>query len=294
MTLEQIRIFIEVASYQHLTRAAEALNLTPSAVSSAIKALEERHNVVLFNRVGRGIELTADGRIFLSEAQSLFAQSKAAERLLSELGVGIRGSLKIFASQTIASYWLPPLLAGFKAQFPLMDLQLRIGNTETVASAICDGQADIGYIEGIIESEELEQIAVGGDRLVLVVGKNHPWADRQSVGWQDLLSAKWILREQGSGTRSVFEDNLRDHGIDPRHITPQIEMPSNESICTAVSAGDYVTVVSELVVAPYLATGNLIELALDLPKRNFLMLRHKKRYRHKAQQQFCRQLHLIE
>lgn len=109
-----------------------------------------------------------------------------------------------------------------------------------------------------------------------------------------MLSAKWILREQGSGTRSVFEDNLRDHGIDPRQIRPQIEMPSNESICTAVSAGDYVTVVSELVVAPYLATGNLIELAIDLPKRNFLLLRHKKRYRHKAQQQFCRQLHLIE
>lgn len=294
MTLEQLRIFIEVATTQHLTRAAEALNLTPSAVSSSIKALEERHNVVLFNRIGRGIELTADGRIFLTEAQSLFAHSKAAERLLSELGLGIRGSLSIFASQTIASYWLPPLLADFKSQYPLVDLQLSIGNTEAVTQAVEAGLADIGYIEGIIQSERLEQISVGADRLVLVVGKSHPWCEKRTIDWKDLPSAKWILREQGSGTRSVFEDCLHLHGIDAAQITPQIEMPSNESICTAVSNGDYVTVVSELVVAPYLANGDLIELSLDLPKRSFLMLRHKQRARHKAQQQFCRQLHLIE
>jgi DNA-binding transcriptional LysR family regulator len=91
MTLEQLRIFEAVAQREHVTRAAQALNLTQSAVSAAIAALEERHSVALFSRVGRRIELTDAGRLFLDEARAVLARARAAELALSEIAGLERG-----------------------------------------------------------------------------------------------------------------------------------------------------------------------------------------------------------
>src|SRR5262249_1501738 len=102
MTLEQLRIFVAVAERQHMTRAAEALNLTQQAVSAAIAALENAHATALFHRVGRRIELTEAGRLFLDEARSVLTRAAAAELALSELGGLKRGTITVNASQTIA------------------------------------------------------------------------------------------------------------------------------------------------------------------------------------------------
>ncbi|MGA7972648.1 MAG: LysR family transcriptional regulator, partial [Pseudolabrys sp.] len=106
MTLEQLRIFVAVAACEHVTRAAESLRLTQSAVSAAISALESRYNVSLFDRVGRRIELNESGRLFLGEARAVLARAAAAELALSEMSGLKRGTLSVYASQTIASYWL--------------------------------------------------------------------------------------------------------------------------------------------------------------------------------------------
>src|SRR5882757_2909925 len=136
MTLEQLRIFVEVAERQHLTQAAAGLYLTPSAVSSAIRALEDRYGVPLFNRVGRRIETTEAGRAFLVEAEITLASAAAAEMMLSEMGGLKRGSLRLQASQTIASYWLPPLLVAFQGRHPAIQIELTVGNTQSVAEAV--------------------------------------------------------------------------------------------------------------------------------------------------------------
>ena len=106
MTLEQLRVFVAVAERQHVTRAAEALNVAQSAVSASIAALEGRHGAKLFHRVGRRIEFTEAGALFLAEARAVFARAELAELVLSELGELKRGVLSVYASQTIAGYWL--------------------------------------------------------------------------------------------------------------------------------------------------------------------------------------------
>jgi len=113
MTLEQLRIFVAVAEREHVTRAAEALHVTQSAASAAIAALEGRHNVPLFHRVGRRIELTDAGRMFLAEARAVLAKAASAELALGEYGGLKRGNLRLVASQTITAYWLPERLAAF-------------------------------------------------------------------------------------------------------------------------------------------------------------------------------------
>ena len=287
MTLEQLRIFIEVAEREHLTRASEALHLTPSAVSSAIRTLEERYGATLFNRIGRRIELTGDGRLFLDEARATLARARFAERMLSEFGGGKRGILSIHASQTIASYWLPPFLAQFHSAFPLVEVRLTVGNTESVTAATQEGAADIGLVEGSVHAPALSISKVATDQLILVTRPDHAWNGAGRLSWDRLFEGKWILREQGSGTRSVFEDAMRANGYNPARLNVALELPSNEAICSAVRSGDYVTAISELVAAPHLAAGTLVKADFILPQRQFLMLLHNDRYRTKALQAFA-------
>ena len=118
MTLEQLRIFVGVAEREHMTRAAEALNVTQSAASAAIAALEARHGVPLFHRVGRGIELSEAGRMFLIDARAVLGRAASAELALAEYAGLERGTLRLVASQTIAGYWLPRQLAAFMRATP--------------------------------------------------------------------------------------------------------------------------------------------------------------------------------
>ncbi|ALK99376.1 LysR family transcriptional regulator [Massilia sp. WF1] len=287
MTLDQLRIFVEVAERQHLTQAAAALALTPSAVSSSIKALEERYGTTLFDRVGRRIETNEAGRIFLAEARRTLASARAAELTLAELGSLQRGSLAIHASQTIASYWLPPLLVRFRQTYPAIALALVVANTENVAAAVVQGEADLGFVEGELEEGGLEAVPVGEDRMVVVVGTGHPWADGRPLDREQLLGARWIMREAGSGTRSAFESALAALGVPAQALAVALALPSNEAVRSAVMAGAYAGALSELVVASDLHAGVLAQANLALPARRFSMLRHPERHRSRAAAAFA-------
>ncbi|MBJ7313558.1 LysR family transcriptional regulator [Rugamonas sp. CCM 8940] len=290
MTLEQLRIFVEVAQRQHLTQAASALALTPSAVSASLRVLEERYATPLFNRVGRRIELNEAGQLFLAGARATLASARAAELTLQELGGLQRGVLHIQASQTIASYWLPALLVRFREKYPQIELGLAIGNTRQVAQALVDGAADLGLVEGLIDEPTLVATTVGQDSLIVVVAPDHPWAAAGPLRMADLLNGRWILREPGSGTRSAFEHELRQAGVDPAALDVVLALPSNEAVRSAVLAGPFATVVSELVVASQLRAGSLHKVELTFPARAFHLLRHVARYKSKASLAFVKML----
>ena len=282
MTLDQLRIFVEVAERQHLTEAANVLALTPSAVSASIRVLEERYGTQLFDRVGRRIETNEMGRIFLLEAKATLARARIAESTLSELGGLVRGTLTVQASQTISSYWLPPLLVKFRQAYPHIAINLTVGNTENVARSVLDGIADLGFVEGTIDEPSLDVLTIDGDKIVAVVAPTHEWAGKRRITPKDLLNGKWILREPGSGTRSAFAEMLHSNGIKFNDLQVELTLPSNEAVRSAVLSGAYVTVISELVVASYLNSGLLRRVNIDLPRRSFYLLRHKERYRTKA------------
>ena len=282
MTLEQLRIFVAVAERLHMTRAAEALYLTQSAVSAAILTLENTHSTMLFHRVGRHIELTEAGKLFLDEARSVLARAAAAELALSELGGLKRGTLAVKASQTIASHWLPRHLVAFRRAYPEIEVHLVVGNTAETVKTVIAGAAELGFVEGRADEALLSCEEVGHDRLVLVVAPDHPWATRDRVEARDLTESGWVLREVGSGTRSVFESWLEQQGLSPQLLKVALQLPSNEAVREAVEAGAGATVTSELVAEAALRSGTLRRVAIDLPERPFFVLRHRERYRSKA------------
>jgi DNA-binding transcriptional LysR family regulator len=283
MTLEQLRIFIAVAEKQHVTRAASELNLTQSATSAAIAALEARYGIKLFDRVGRGIVLTQTGRDFLNEARDVVARAKEAAQVLNDLAGLKRGSLNLAASQTVANYWLPPRIEPFRKAHPGIDLHVAIANTEQVAQAVTRADADLGFVEGEVNDSALAVRKMEGDCLAVVVGASHPWIGKTRITPKLLTETCWILREPGSGTRSMFEAALKGFGIKLSDLDIRLELPSNEAVRSAVESGDCATAISDLAAAPSLAAGTLHRVKIDLPKRPFFTLRQKERYASQAE-----------
>ena len=281
MTLEQLRIFVAVAERQHVTRAAQALNLAQSAASHAIAALEAQHGTKLFNRVGRGIQLTEAGQAFLEEARAVLAQAQRAELALSEFGSLKRGTLAVEASQTISSYWLPRHLAAFRRAYPEIEIRLGIGNTAQVAAAVANGASELGFVEATIDNPLLTSLAVARDQLVVVVSPDHPWAGR-TLKVKDLAAGEWVLREKGSGTRSVFEEALVKAGLHAEQLDAVLELPSNEAVRAAVETGLGATALSASVAAPSIEAGLLKLVRFPLPAREFHVLWHRERYRSRA------------
>jgi DNA-binding transcriptional LysR family regulator len=278
MTLEQLRIFVAVAEHEHMTRAAESLHLTQSATSAAIAALETRYATQLFHRVGRGITLTDIGKNFLIEARAVLARATAATTVLTDLAGMTRGALALAASQTVGNYFLPPLMARYRRHFPGIDLTLRIGNTEQVAGWLRDGEVDLGVVEGTVDDPVLTAEPVADDELVLVVGRSHAWAKQRTIAADQFTTTDWVLRETGSGTRAIAQSVLQQSGIAPADIRIAMELPSNEAVGAAVVAGAGASIISRLVAAALIHSGELVAIEATLPTRRFVQLRHKERY----------------
>ncbi|RXR23696.1 LysR substrate-binding domain-containing protein [Sphingobium fluviale] len=285
MTFDQLRIFVIVANHLNMRRAAELLNRTQPAVSAAIGALESRGNVRLFHRVGRHLELTEVGKTFLPEAQAVLLRMEAARRTLSDLAGGQTGTLHIFASQTVATYWLPSRMARFAATHPAVQLSLSVGNTTQALAAIVSGKAELGFIEGRVDETNILSQTIGEDRLGLYVARDHPLAETK-VDRKQLSTIGWILREKGSGTRDHLVSGLRGLGLEFEDLDIRLELPSNGAVLNAVITGNFVCAVSDLAAESRLHAGMLSRLDCELPARTFKMIAHRERYKSRIAQAF--------
>ena len=288
MHLERVRIFVAVAEREHVTEAARALNLTQSAVSNALAVLEAEYDVRLFDRVGRNVALNSAGRAFLSEARALLARARVAADVLTDLSGLRKGRLSVFASQTIATAWLPQRLVAYQQAYPGIELDVSIGNTDEVSSAVLDGLAEIGLVEGVVDHPVLSLETVDFDRLTVLVKPDHPWTTRSRLCGEDLLTTPWVLRERGSGTRSTLESALRAAGADPDALAISMILPTNEMVLAAAEAGAGATALSEHIARRPLAAGTLVTAPFPLGERPFVLLRHTDRYRSHASDAFVR------
>lgn len=285
MTLDQLRIFLAVAERGHVTRAAKTLNLTQSAVSSAITTLEAQHDVKLFDRIGRGIEITDAGRTFVEAAKGVVAQAQIARLVLEDLALTPRGRLHIHASQTVSSYWLPRYLVAFHERYPSVDLALTVGNTTQVAQAVTDGTADLGFVEGETAQDHLLRRVVARDELVLLMAHDHVRARQRRLDADDYRGFTWILREPGSGTRAAAEAHFNTMGLAAGDLDVALELPSNEAILAAVAAGRCVSILSSRAVGEAAGSKGLRMRRIawsPRPERAFAVLTHSERHRTKA------------
>ncbi|MBL1208948.1 LysR substrate-binding domain-containing protein [Geminocystis sp. GBBB08] len=307
MTLDQLRVFLTVAEYLHFTRAADALYITQPAVSAAIHNLETEYGIKLFHRLGRRIELTEAGQLLCIEARKILEQVALTERALKELSNLQRGELKLGSSLTIGNYWLPEKISQFQCHYPNININCTLANSEEICLGTEAGKFDLGLIEGGVKAdlkEVLYQEKIGSDRLLIVVGKQHPWFNLESVKLSDLYNTDWIMREPGSGTQQRLEEALIQWGIVPEKLKTTLIFNTGEMIKAVLENSQTAAGISELMVKKEIKLGTLkaIKIYHDRGKkyqelemtRPFLKIKHKERFQTKVAQVFEKLLSLTE
>jgi DNA-binding transcriptional LysR family regulator len=164
-------------------------------------------------------------------------------------------------------------------------LVVSVGNSTEVVEAIVRGDIELGFVEGPEEEFGDCRLAVemiARDDLAMVAGANHPWATRKRLTIDDLTAGRWVLREDGSGTRAAFVKALGALGVPYRNLNIAIELPSNEAVLAAVLAGAGATILSARVCADAITAGTLKQLPVSLASRAFYGVQHAERYRSRA------------
>lgn len=277
ITLRQLSVFVAVARYGTVTRAAGELNLTQSAASMALADLETQLNSQLFDRAGKRLQLNDLGRKLLPNAITTLAHAQSIEDIARGDDDQV-GSLKIGASLTIGNYLMPPLIAAFLREHPRSRLTLDIANTSQIITALGQFDLDIGFIEGHCHAPELEVIPWRHDELVVFAAPAHPLAKRQELAESDFEQVDWVLREPGSGTREIFDNAVSGRLSHPRIL---LELGHTEAIQRVVASGLGVGCASRLTVEEGVRNGSIRILPTpfwNLDRRLFILI-HRQKYR---------------
>lgn len=254
INLHHLRVFAAVAEHGGFSRAAAALRLSQPAVSKSVRALERQLGLSLVDRSGRTPRLTDAGRVLHARARELFGVERAAEEEVRALRGLERGSLRIGASTTIATYLLPPVLARFRADHPRIALRVASENTRAIARLLLDRRVDVALVEGPVQHTRIEPRPWRDDELVVIAPPAHSLTTGRAHPVSALTDAEFIARERGSGTREVSESALAAHGITPRYV---MQLGSTEAIKQAVAAGLGLAIVSRAAAADQLALGRI-------------------------------------
>ena len=273
-TLRQIQIFLAVARYQNISRAANSLHMSQSAASEALHNLESTCEVKLFNRAKNKLTLNAMGQTLRGEAENLFDHCERVEALLlrhSEIG-----HIRVGASFTIGNHLATRYLSDYLSQFPEARVELDTANTPEIINKVLNYEVDIGMIEGEVQHRELNLIPWRDDELVIFCAAKHPLAKKKILSEDDIKEARWILREPESGARHTFETAMA--GLLP-DINIHLEFRHNEAIKNAVEAGLGVGCLSSIVLHRNFAHGDLTPLVHPWRKmlRTFYFVLPKKR-----------------
>ncbi len=252
----RLRVFRVVAKHLNFSRAAEELLLTQPAVTQQIKALEDELGIALFDRRGRRIQLADGGKTLLPYAERMKALADEAVEALAAVQGERGGGLALGASQTIAHYVLPLLVASFRRHHPKVQVTVRSGNTDAMLEALLAGDVQLALIEGPEGRNDLHIEPFMRDHLVLVVPAQHPWAGQEVLPAM-IQTEPLLLREFGSGSRRVVEQALAAQGVRTKDLQISMVLDSTEGLLNAVEAGLGVTFVSHWAVRNQLALGSL-------------------------------------
>lgn len=252
-TLKQMQTFIEVARQRSVSKAAERLFVTQPAVSMQIRQLEDAFGLPLIEPMGRNIRLTNAGEAFLTYASAAMGQLKDLEALMAE-HVGMKKGRIDLAVVSTAKYFIPMLLVRFGRQFPGIHIQLRIDNRENILGLMARNEADLVVMGRAPGTMDCQATPFATNPLSIVAAPDHALVRRKHLPFSALGEHRFVVREQGSGTRAAMERLFAQHQT---AMDVVMEMPSNETIKQAVMAGMGLSFLSLRTVRHELASGHL-------------------------------------
>ncbi|WP_375088688.1 LysR family transcriptional regulator [Peribacillus sp. RS7] len=227
MYYDALKTFVTLVEVKNFTKTAEVLLMSQPSVSLHIKKLEEEFQTKLFLRSPKFLKVTLTGEILYDRAKQMITIYEQTRQDIQEHDRSIKGELKIGASFTIGEYILPSLLIDLQKNYPELELQVVIGNTEEIVQAVRLYKVDIGLIEGQTNEKELSVHPFMQDELFVVSSNDHELAYKDEVEITDLHDQAWVTREVGSGTREYLNHVIRSNGLKIKSI---LTISSNQGI----------------------------------------------------------------
>ncbi|MFJ7940775.1 LysR family transcriptional regulator [Peribacillus sp. NPDC096622] len=227
MYYDALKTFVTLVEVKNFTKTAEILLMSQPSVSLHIKKLEEEFQTKLFLRSPKFLKVTLTGEILYDRAKQMITIYEQTRQDIQEHDRSIKGELKIGASFTIGEYILPSLLIDLQEDYPELELQVVIGNTEEIVQAVRLYKVDIGLIEGQTNEKELSVHPFMQDELFIVSSNTHELANKDEVEITDLHDQAWVTREVGSGTREYLNHVIRSNGLKTKSI---LTISSNQGI----------------------------------------------------------------
>jgi len=280
LTLRQMEIFLNVVKEGHLTNVAKGMGLSQSAISMSIKELENILGNPLFDRINKKLILNEMGRSFQKEIAPIIKKLNDIEYEFKN--TVNKGIVRVGASTTIVDYLMPPIICSYMNNYPDVKIGLKEGNSQQIVQLIKNGEIDVGFIEGIVNDSEIIKEIIGVDELVVVTTDI---TLTKEISIDRLQDRKWVLREEGSGTREVFLDYIKER-VD--HINIFLELGHTESIKSLLMNHRCLTCISKIAVQKDIANNKLLRVPVkDFEcKRNFFMIYHKDKYQSELFEKF--------
>jgi LysR family transcriptional regulator, transcriptional activator of the cysJI operon len=251
---DALKTFVTLAEVKNFTKTAELLLMSQPSVSLHIKNLEKEFQTKLFQRSPKYLKITPSGEILYDRAKQMITIYEQTRQEILEQQNTIKGDLKIAASFTIGEYILPPLLLDLQNQYPELNLQVTIANTEEVVQSTRSHHVDIGLIEGQTNERELIVTPFLEDELFIVTSNQHPLVQKEETTIADLQNQQWIMRENGSGTREYFNHVVRSNGLKVKSL---LTISSNQGIKETLINGLGISILSGSVVERDVKQNNL-------------------------------------
>lgn len=262
MTLRQLQVFRAVCRQLSYSRAADDMALTQSAVSQQIRQLEEQVGQPLFEYVGRKLYLTEAAHSLLAASEDIFQRLDSLDMSLSTLEGGLRGELRLAVVSSI-QYLTPHLLAGFGALHPGVTFRLEVRRRSQVIQRLQDNLDDVVLMALVPEDRALEFFPFLNNPIVAVARADHPLAGRPGLSLHELETQRVLQREQGSGTRKACDEFLAQKRV---HLQHTMQLGSGDALVQGALAGLGIALVTQYAAAPFLRSGELVQLDLqDLP-----------------------------
>ncbi len=262
MEFRHLQSFAAAAERQSFTRAAESLGLTQAAVSQHVAALEKSLNVLLFQRVGRTVVLSAAGRRLHSHARNILDLVDEASRDVGQVDAEMTGTLRIATSTVPAELVLPSLLAEFRQLHPKVREKVTVSDSGSAAESVALGEADLGFVGELPRRSQLRSRTVRTDKLVLVVSPQHAFSRSKRTTVSRLRREPLIVREPGSGSRRCVEQALEAQGLPPGELSIVMETNSNDAIRAAVENGLGAAFLSRATISHEIDEGRLVPVSV--------------------------------
>lgn len=276
MTVRHMTIFRTVCENGYnASKAAEALHMTQPAISLAIKELEQYYGIRLFDRIGRRLSITDAGRQFLQYAIHISDLFSNMETVLRNWD--FQGILRVGASITIGSHFLPNYVKAFSEVCPGIDVRVTVEQTERLEQKILSNELDCALIEGIAHDANIVSEPYMKDHLSVICSADQGWTQGQTISIDEFQKQRFLLREKGSGTREVF-DRVTAHA--DIHIVPAWEAMSTTALINATICGLGISVLPHRMILPALNQG-LIR-TVNVPglsfSRNYFIIHHRDKF----------------